>query len=311
METQLIAPVKFWHQRRVREAIEIKAHNTVPQDIGFFINDILSPLLKPTLPAAAHHNTDTLQRTHIQTATNSHASPDKNSFDPSRPKVHPSSHTYAPPPPVVQHSPEDEQSTLFETSRPNRLVPASLLLIFLKVTLIIHTMQSFKYVLFEGQKTQCLQIYTKLTQFEDNDRKLPWKYYLLRCCSFWERGNFSLKIIKFMHSIASRVFFLHVTSCNFDVKLSPHFHRFVIFCTLCWDTPSQNIVNTKTSSACIQLCLLINKGKVFPLIQLRLRDGSIIYTFFVLRKQIQNLSAGYFETYSYWLQSYLRGGAKM
>ena len=42
-----------------------------------------------------------------------------------------------------------------------------------------------EYVLFVGQKTQCLQIYTKLTQFEDNDsRKLPWKYYLLKCCSF-------------------------------------------------------------------------------------------------------------------------------
>ena len=82
-QAQLFAPVKFWHQRRVREAIEIKAHNTVPQDIGFFINDIWSPLLKPTLPAAAHHNTDTLQRTHIQPATNWHASPDNNSFDPS------------------------------------------------------------------------------------------------------------------------------------------------------------------------------------------------------------------------------------
>ena len=30
------------------------------------------------------------------------------------------------------------------------------------------------YVTFVGQKTQCPQIYTKLTQFEDNDsRKLP------------------------------------------------------------------------------------------------------------------------------------------
>ena len=68
------SPVQFWHQRRVREAIVIKSHNTVPQDIGFYINDIWSPLLKPTLPTAAHHNTDTLYRTHIQSATNSHAS---------------------------------------------------------------------------------------------------------------------------------------------------------------------------------------------------------------------------------------------
>ena len=47
--------MKFWHQRRVREAIKIKA---------LFINNIWSPLLIPTLPAAAHHNTDILKRTH-------------------------------------------------------------------------------------------------------------------------------------------------------------------------------------------------------------------------------------------------------
>ena len=92
-ETKLIAPVQFWHQRRVREAIEIKSHNTVPQDIGFYINNIWSPLLKPTLPTAAHHNTDTLHRTHIQPATNSHASPGKHNLNPSRPNVHPSSPT--------------------------------------------------------------------------------------------------------------------------------------------------------------------------------------------------------------------------
>ena len=92
-ETKLIAPVQFWLQRRVREAIEIKSHNTVPQDIGFYINDIWSPLLKPTLPTAAHHNTDTLHRTHIQPATNSHASPGKHNLNPSRPNVRPSSPT--------------------------------------------------------------------------------------------------------------------------------------------------------------------------------------------------------------------------
>ena len=118
-ETKLIAPVQFWHQRRVREAIEIKSHNTVPQDIGFYINDIWSPLLKPTLPSAAHHNTDTLHRTHIQPATNSHASPGKHNLNPSRPNVHPSSPTKASA--SVQHSPEDEQSILFETSSPQRL----------------------------------------------------------------------------------------------------------------------------------------------------------------------------------------------
>ena len=92
-ETKLIAPVQIWHQRRVREAVEIKSHNTVPQDISFFINDIWSPLLKPTLPIAAHHNTDTLHGTHIQPDTNSHASPGKHNLNPSRPNVHPSSPT--------------------------------------------------------------------------------------------------------------------------------------------------------------------------------------------------------------------------
>jgi hypothetical protein len=36
-------------------------------------------------------------------------------------------------------------------------------------------------------KTQCLQIYIKLTLFEANDSsKLPLKYYVLRGYSFWE-----------------------------------------------------------------------------------------------------------------------------
>ena len=33
-------------------------------------------------------------------------------------------------------------------------------------------------------------IYIKLTQFkDDNNRRLPWKYYLLRCCGFWEMSE--------------------------------------------------------------------------------------------------------------------------
>ena len=44
---------------------------------------------------------------------------------------------------------------------------------------------SWVWVLFVGHKTQCQQIYIKLTGFEDNDgRKLSFKQYLLRCCSF-------------------------------------------------------------------------------------------------------------------------------
>ena len=60
------------------------------------------------------------------------------------------------------------------------------------------------WILFVGHKTQCPQIYIKLTIFEDNDsRKLPLKYYLLRCCSFWlmsktsHKNNFCLRRRKF------------------------------------------------------------------------------------------------------------------
>ena len=42
---ELIVPVNRWHPRRIREAIEICRHNTVPQDIGFNISNIWRPLL--------------------------------------------------------------------------------------------------------------------------------------------------------------------------------------------------------------------------------------------------------------------------
>ena len=126
-QAKLIAHEQSWHQCRVGEAIDIQARHTVPEDIGFFINDIWSHILKPTLPAAAHHKNVTLQCTHIQPAINSHALPAKNSFDPSRPNAHPSSTTKARPSPVVQHSHEDERSILFTTSRPNRVFPEPIL----------------------------------------------------------------------------------------------------------------------------------------------------------------------------------------
>ena len=44
---QLITPINSWHTRRIREAIKIFKHDTVPQDIGFFISDIWRPLLRP------------------------------------------------------------------------------------------------------------------------------------------------------------------------------------------------------------------------------------------------------------------------
>ena len=43
---QLITPIDAWHPRRIREAIEIVKHDTVPQDIGFFISDIRRPILQ-------------------------------------------------------------------------------------------------------------------------------------------------------------------------------------------------------------------------------------------------------------------------
>ena len=42
---QLITPIDAWHPRRIREAIEIVKHDTVPQD-GFFISDIWQPILQ-------------------------------------------------------------------------------------------------------------------------------------------------------------------------------------------------------------------------------------------------------------------------
>ena len=42
---ETIAPIQAWHPRRIREAIEIHKHDTVPQDIGFHISDIWLPLL--------------------------------------------------------------------------------------------------------------------------------------------------------------------------------------------------------------------------------------------------------------------------
>ncbi|XP_071801298.1 uncharacterized protein [Asterias amurensis] len=42
---EIIAPIQAWHPRRIREAIEIHKHDTVPQDIGFHISDIWLPFL--------------------------------------------------------------------------------------------------------------------------------------------------------------------------------------------------------------------------------------------------------------------------
>ena len=44
-EAHLIANIEQWYPRRIREALEISKHPTVPQDIGFSISDIWQPLL--------------------------------------------------------------------------------------------------------------------------------------------------------------------------------------------------------------------------------------------------------------------------
>ena len=51
-DTQLITSINNWNTRRVREAIEIHRHDTVPQDPGLHINNIWIPLLQ--MPSPTH-----------------------------------------------------------------------------------------------------------------------------------------------------------------------------------------------------------------------------------------------------------------
>ena len=44
-QAELITSIERWYPRRIREAMEIIKHNTVPQDIGFNISDIWRPIL--------------------------------------------------------------------------------------------------------------------------------------------------------------------------------------------------------------------------------------------------------------------------
>ena len=43
--SKLITTINHWNTRRIREAIEIHRHNTVPQDLGLYISDIWKPLI--------------------------------------------------------------------------------------------------------------------------------------------------------------------------------------------------------------------------------------------------------------------------
>ncbi|XP_063971218.1 uncharacterized protein LOC135157942 [Lytechinus pictus] len=45
-KSHLITNIRHWNTRRVREAIEIHQHNTVPQDPGLHINTIWRPILR-------------------------------------------------------------------------------------------------------------------------------------------------------------------------------------------------------------------------------------------------------------------------
>ena len=59
-DSNLITSIRHWHTRRIREAIEISQHNTVPQDSGLHINSIWHPLINinkttpPTTDATEH-----------------------------------------------------------------------------------------------------------------------------------------------------------------------------------------------------------------------------------------------------------------
>ena len=55
---EIIAPEKHWYTRRIREAIEIHKHDTVPQDIGYFISSIWHPIL-PSINTHTQQSTDT------------------------------------------------------------------------------------------------------------------------------------------------------------------------------------------------------------------------------------------------------------
>ncbi|XP_063962184.1 uncharacterized protein LOC135155834 [Lytechinus pictus] len=44
-DSKVVTNIKHWHTRRVREAIEIQRHNTVPQNTGLHLNNIWHPVL--------------------------------------------------------------------------------------------------------------------------------------------------------------------------------------------------------------------------------------------------------------------------
>ncbi|XP_054768197.2 uncharacterized protein LOC129275734 [Lytechinus pictus] len=96
-KSHLMTNIRHWNTRRVREAIEIHQHNTVPQDPGLHINSIWHPILR-------HHPASN------QSTTNSTSNPPPTVTLPSKPTQHNSqsapptqpatSPTHTPPPPT-------------------------------------------------------------------------------------------------------------------------------------------------------------------------------------------------------------------
>ena len=62
--------------------------------------------------------------------------------------------------------------------------------LFVRVLKVLNRLDCWLAVTIAGLQTNLHILRGLWTQFEDNDsRKLPWKYYLLRCCSFWEMSK--------------------------------------------------------------------------------------------------------------------------
>ena len=82
---------------------------------------------------------------------------------------------------------------------------------------------------FSQQKTQCPQIYIKLNKFKDYDsRKLPLKFYQLRCCIFFFKR---VKVIIFVSVLAcknvlkGRYTFGNCQRPIFSFGVSHHMHK--------------------------------------------------------------------------------------
>ncbi|XP_041461178.1 uncharacterized protein LOC121412434 [Lytechinus variegatus] len=95
--SHLITNIRHWNTRRVREAIEIHQHNTVPQDPGLHINSIWHPILR-------HHQTSN-QSTNNQPSTVTPPSPPTQHSSliasPTQPGTPP---THTPPPPTPRYN---------------------------------------------------------------------------------------------------------------------------------------------------------------------------------------------------------------